>query len=64
MVHPDAESLRGGEDVYQWYTAEIGAIPPATRELFEKYSGIEAEGVVGHVSGVVGFYVVCYVIIG
>ena len=55
MVHPDAESLRGGEDVYQWYTVEIQSIPPATQELFEKYSGIEAGKVVEHVSEVVRY---------
>lgn len=53
MVHADAESLRGREDVYQWYTAEIKSIPPATRELFEKYSGVPAAQVVPHVSEVV-----------
>ena len=56
MVHPDAESLRGREDVYQWYTAEIKSIPPATRELLEKYSGVPADQVVSHVSEVVRHY--------
>lgn len=55
MVHPDAESLRGREDVYQWYTAEIESIPPVTRELFEKYAGVEEGRVVGHVGDVVCF---------
>ena len=53
MVHPDAESLRGREDVYKWYTAEIKSIPSVTRELFQQYSGIPAEQVVPHVSELV-----------
>lgn len=53
MVHPDAESLRDREDVYQWHTGEIKSIPLATRELFEKYSGVSPERVVPHVSEVV-----------
>lgn len=56
MVHPDAESLRGGEDVYQWYTAEIKSIPPVTRELFEKYSGVPAGQVISHISEVVRYH--------
>ena len=56
MVHPDAEILRGGEDVYQWYTAEIKSIPPVTRELFEKYSGVPAGQVISHISEVVRFH--------
>ena len=53
MVHVDAESLRGKEDVYQWYTAEIGSIPPAMRELMEKHSGLAPDKVVPHISDVV-----------
>lgn len=56
MVHPDAESLRDGEDVYQWYTAEIKSIPPVTRELFEKYSGVPAGQVISHISEVVRYH--------
>ena len=43
MVHPDVESLRGREDVDEWYTAKIKSVPSITRELFQQYSAIPAE---------------------
>lgn len=53
MAHIDAESLRGEEDVYQWYTAEIDSIPLPMQELMEKHSGLSPDRTIPHISELV-----------
>lgn len=39
-----------------WFQQDIKQLPDATRELFETYSGVEADEVIDHIQGLVSFH--------
>ena len=47
------EELQSRSRDVNWYVKDLPELPPATQELFEKYSGIPADKVKKHVYDIV-----------